>query len=231
MASSQSLLNNIPVMGPRKQIICSDHSDEKVTFCCRDCHRLVCDTCVETKHKTHDFKSLKNFVREVEKGMKIKEDELKSLISIFQRRGTMHRDYNALISTIDNRTSSLVASIERLRDQMKEECLRQKEREDQYHDDYESVYHPMMQKFDEIEKLLQNSGVHNHSQICQAQLDFDDKLEVVINRAGNMSIITPKFVTGKDDISDHKKIFGFLEYDSKLKGPSMIIARENMRKK
>lgn len=227
---ASTLLNNIPVVGPRKQILCIDHPDEKVSFACKDCHRLICDTCVEGKHKQHEFKSLKNAVREIEKNMKINEDDLKSLISIFQRRGTMHRDYNSLISAIDARATHLVTNIERLRDHMKDECLRQKDREDQYHDDYESVYHPMMQKFDEIEKLLQNAGVHNHAQICQAQLDFDDKHEVVANRASGMNIITPKFVTGKDDITEHKKIFGNLEYDSKLKGTAMVIARENMRR-
>ena len=227
---ASTIITNLPVVGQRKQILCTDHPDERVSFSCKECHRLVCDNCVEGKHKTHEFKSLKNTVRDIEKNMKIAEDDLKSLISIFQRRGTMHRDYNALIAAIDSRATHLAANIDKLRDHMKDECLRQREREDQYHDDYESVYHPMMQRFDDIDKFLQNSGVHNHAQICQAQLDFDDKLEVVTNRASNMNMITPKFVTGKDDISEHKKIFGNLEYDSKLKGTAIAIARENMRK-
>jgi hypothetical protein len=62
----------------------------------------------------------------------------------------MHRDYNALIAAIDSRATHLAANIDKLRDHMKDECLRQREREDQYHDDYESVYHPMMQRFDDI---------------------------------------------------------------------------------
>ena len=44
---------------------CKDHRDEEVRFFCEDCNDLICDECVQSIHKTHDFKSFKNVVKEL----------------------------------------------------------------------------------------------------------------------------------------------------------------------
>ena len=43
---------------------CDDHLDEEVRFFCEDCNVLICDECVQSIHKTHDFKSFKKTVKE-----------------------------------------------------------------------------------------------------------------------------------------------------------------------
>jgi hypothetical protein len=43
---------------------CDDHLDEEVRFYCTDCTVLICDECVQSIHKTHDFKSFKKVVKE-----------------------------------------------------------------------------------------------------------------------------------------------------------------------
>ena len=43
---------------------CDDHLDEEVRFYCTDCTVLICDECVQSIHKTHDFESFQKVVKE-----------------------------------------------------------------------------------------------------------------------------------------------------------------------
>ena len=103
---------------------CDDHLDEEVRFYCEDCNVLVCDECVQSIHKAHDFKSFKKVMKEFMDIDGKEVDEMDSVVlskDIEKGRKQMEAELTEEVTRYKAQAEKIVNKINQIRDQKEQE--------------------------------------------------------------------------------------------------------------
>ena len=198
---------------------CDDHLDEEVRFYCEDCNVLICDDCVQSIHKTHDFKSFKKIVKEM------MDTDVKTLDVIdgvdfskdFEKgRKRMEAERTEEVTIYKAQAEKIVNKINQIRDQKEREIQKMIEKNEialQQLSLYleERVSEPIRK----LKQLFSEPGRANDREIVMIFLRLKDLQISPNDKRLEHTVFTPTFVPAEIDEIAIEKLFGELEIEKK----------------
>ena len=196
---------------------CKDHRDEEVRFYCKDCTVLICDECVQSIHKTHDFKSFKNVIKEFKDTEGEALDQLCSVDSPEESekgRTEMEAALKEEITRCDAQAEKLVNKINQIRDQKEQEIQKMIETNKiaSQHCQQQSLFKErFIEPSRKLKQLISESGRKNDREAVSLIMKLKDVLKIPSDKRLEHTVFTPKFVAAEIDDNVIEKLFGKLE--------------------
>lgn len=199
---------------------CDAHLDEEVRFFCKDCNVLICDECVQSIHKTHDFKSFKKVVKEF---MEKEAQELDKLPvsrvgfseEAEQDRINMDDTLKGEITKLKAQAEKLVNKINQIRDQKEREIQNMREKNkialQQLSLFVEELF---VEPFLELRKLISEPGRTNDREAVRIIMRLEDLLNTPDKRLQH-TVFIPTFVAAETDENVVEKLFGEFEIEER----------------
>lgn len=203
---------------------CDDHLDEEVRFYCTDCTVLICDECVQSIHKTHDFKSFKKVVK---KFMDTEGEEIDKFISVdcSGEAEKIGKEVEAKLTEETTRFNAqaekIVNKINQIRDQKGQEIQNMIENNKIA---FQQTFLLFEERFVEparkLKQLVSEPGRANDREAVRMIMRLTDSEKSLCDKRLEHTLFIPKFVATEVDENALEKLFGELE-----------IKKESMNKK
>jgi hypothetical protein len=198
---------------------CDDHLDEEVRFYCTDCTVLICDECVQSIHKTHDFKSFKKVVKEYMDTNGKNVDELCSInLSEKSVKGIKptEAELKEEITRVKAQAEKLVNKINQIRDQKEQEIQNMIEKNKIA---VQQIFLFVEERFVEparkLKQLVSEPGRANDREAVRIIMRLKDMNKSLCDKRIEHTVFTPKFVATEIDENVLEKLFGELEIKKK----------------
>ena len=102
-----------------QNIECKDHPEEHVRLYCKDCQILICNSCLDSTHKTHSLESTESALEHVkpklmqckEKVENIIQENEDNLAKAISHAEDLKKEYEDLEGTVDNACEELIKQI------------------------------------------------------------------------------------------------------------------------
>lgn len=203
---------------------CDTHLNEEVRFFCEDCNVLICDECVQSIHKTHDFKSFKKVVK---KFMDIEGKDMDKLCSVDLLKNSekdriqMEAEMTEEVTRFKAQAEKLVNKINQIRDQKEWEIQNMKQKNKIALQQVslfcqENFIEPTLK----LKQLISEPGGANDREAFRIIMRLKDFQKTPYDKRLEHTVFTPKFVAAEIDENVIEKLFGELE-----------IKKENMSEK
>ena len=193
---------------------CKDHQDEETRFYCKDCNVHICDECVQSIHKIHDFKSFKNVIKEFKDTEGEALDQLCSVDSpeeIEKGRTEMETALKKEITRCNAQAEKLVNKINQIRDQKEQEIQKMIETNEIASQQQSFSNERFIEPSRKLKQLISESGRTNDREAVSLIMRLKDVLKITPDKRLEHTVFTPKFIAAEIDDNVIEKLFGELE--------------------
>ena len=201
---------------------CDDHLDEEVRFFCEDCNVLICDECVQSIHKTHDFKSFKKVVKEF---MDIESKDMDKFFS-----GSLSEEHENAIKQIEAvmtkeitrfkaQAEKIVNKINQIRDQKEREIQKMTEENIiALNQMFVVVDDRFTKPVYKLKQLTSEPGRTNDREAVRIIMRLKDLTQLYDDKRLEQTVCSPTFVATEIDENVIEKLFG-----------ELVVKKHNMR--
>lgn len=196
---------------------CDDHLDEEVRFYCTDCTVLICDECVQSIHKTHDFKSFKKVVKEF---MDTEGEEIDELSRFYWSGVTEKIGKEAEAKLTDKTTrfnaqaENIVNKIYQIRDQKEREIQNMREKNKIALQQTSLFFEErIIVPFVKLKQLISEPGRANDREAVRIIMKLMEVKKTPSDKRLEHIAFTPTFIATEIDENVIEKLFGELEIE------------------
>ena len=198
---------------------CKNQREEETRFYCKDCNVLICDECVQSIHKTHDFKSCKKVVKEF---MDTDGKDMDELCCIHLSEESVkcikstEAELKEEITRMKAQADKLVNKIYQIRDQKEQEIQNMIEKNKIA---VQQIFLFVEERFVEparkLKQLVSEPGRANDREAVRIIMRLKGMNKSLCDKRIEHTVFTPKFVATEIDENVLEKLFGELEIKKK----------------
>ena len=197
---------------------CDDHLDEEVRFYCTDCTVLICDECVQSIHKTHDFKSFKKVVKEhMDTNGTEDVDEMESvalLIDSEEGKKQMEAILTEDVTRYKAQAEKLVNKINQIRDQKEREIQKMIEKNKMTFQQISLYFEEcFVEPSRKLIQLISEPGRTNDREAVRIIMRLKEMEKLYCDQRLECPIFTSTFVPAEIDEIAIEKLFGEFEIE------------------
>ena len=193
---------------------CKDHRDEETRFYCTDCTVLICDECVQSIHKTHNFKSFNKIVKEF---MDTNGKDMDELCSIHLSEESVEciksteAELKEEITRFKAQAEKLVNKINQIRDQKEQEIQNMIEKNKIAVQQISLfVGERFVEPARKLKQLVSEPGRANDREAVRIIIKLKDVEKSPYDERLEHTVFTSKFVATEIDENVLEKLFGEL---------------------